>query len=100
MHFPDLADGGVSVAVTVNNVLQGRKAAAQLVTDVFAHYGYAPTWTRIPLRVTIEAGRLLAESKMAASLLQQLLKDGSSERQQGRCGAGCAPALSCNCLSG
>jgi len=101
MHFPDLAEGGVSIAVTVNDVLRGRKAAALLVTEVCSYYGHKPTWTGIPLRVTIEAGRILKESNMSVSVLQQLLQDGSTETNQscgGACASGCSKILSCSCL--
>merc|ERR1712224_320998 len=103
MNFPDLAEGGVSVAVTVNNVLQGRKAAAELASLVLSHYGYRPGWTQIPLRVTIETGRILAESKMAQSLLKQMLQEGNDEnnRKRASCASGCLSlaASSCKCCS-
>jgi len=85
MHFPDLGQGGVTVAVTVNNVLHGRMDAARLVREVFAHYGYKPTWTHIPIHVAMETGRLLAEHKMAASVLQQLMTERGANSRFGCC---------------
>mmetsp|Transcript_81499 Transcript_81499/g.252994 ORF Transcript_81499/g.252994 Transcript_81499/m.252994 type:complete len:595 (+) Transcript_81499:1-1785(+) len=68
-HFPDLAPGGLTVAVTVNDVLRGREAAAELLAEVLSVYSYAPAWTSMPMRVLVDAGRL-ARSKEAEPLLQ------------------------------
>mmetsp|Transcript_2066 Transcript_2066/g.4682 ORF Transcript_2066/g.4682 Transcript_2066/m.4682 type:complete len:1044 (-) Transcript_2066:377-3508(-) len=91
MHFPDLAEGGVTIAVLVNDVLRGREASARLVAEVLASYGYRPTWQRVPLRAMAEVGQLLAKNPMAAPLLKQLSSQG---RKPG-------PVKSCTgCLSG
>jgi len=68
-HFPDLAPGGVTLAVMVNDVLRGREVAAELVTAALSGYGYAPSWVSIPMRVYIDLGRL-AQSPEAQPLLQ------------------------------
>lgn len=67
-HFPDLAPGGVTVAVVVNDVLRGREAAAELMKEALATYGYAPTWTSTPMRVMMDASRL-ARSKEAEPIV-------------------------------
>jgi hypothetical protein len=79
--FPNASGHSITLAITVNNILQGRKAAAELAQEVFSHFGYKPAWTQIPLRVTMEAGRLLAENQMAKKMLKEwkhMLKEGSA----------------------
>merc|ERR1712070_1216082 len=71
VHFPDLAPGGITVAVMVNDILHGREAAATLLNEVLAVYGYTAAWTMVPLSVVVDAGRL-ANSKGAEPLLKSL----------------------------
>ena len=52
MHFPDLANGGVTIAITVNDVLRGRSAAAELAAEVLAEYGNFLSATLLVLGVT------------------------------------------------
>lgn len=54
MHFPNLAPGGVTIAVTLNKVTGGREAAVKIVSEVLAQYGYAPVWTSLPMRVIMD----------------------------------------------
>lgn len=58
VHFPDLVPGGVTVAVLVNDVLRGREAVAETLKEVFGFYGFAPSWTSVPLRVWADATRM------------------------------------------
>eukprot|EP00927_Polykrikos_kofoidii_P053494 TRINITY_DN4808_c0_g1_i1.p1 TRINITY_DN4808_c0_g1~~TRINITY_DN4808_c0_g1_i1.p1 ORF type:complete len:1265 (-),score=222.84 TRINITY_DN4808_c0_g1_i1:176-3907(-) len=78
MHFPDIAAGGVTIAVTLNDVLRGRESAIQLISEVLSHFGYKPTWTRIPLRVVNEARQVLASSSSTAPMLRQLFEGQTS----------------------
>jgi len=54
IHFPGIAPGGVTIAVTVNDITWGREVASSVAAQVLAHYGYAPGWTSIPVRVMME----------------------------------------------
>jgi len=65
MHFPKLTPGGITVAVTVNDALRGAKASAQIVTDILAELGAAPTWTSLPLRVITDATRVAKSPELA-----------------------------------
>lgn len=107
-HFPDLAPGGVTVAVLVNDVLRGREAAAELVAEALSGYGYAPAWTSMPMRVLVDAGRL-ARSKEAEPLVQavgglQALKSHFDAARKSHSEAGSQPARQrsrcCGSLSG
>lgn len=68
-HFPDLGTGGVTIAVTVNDVLRGREAVAELVKEALSGYGFSPSWPSVPMRVMLEAVKL-ARSEEAAPLLK------------------------------
>lgn len=63
LHFPELA-GGLTIAVTVNDVIHGRAAAAELVAEVLAHYGCRPLWTEMPMRTKVDAMRLATSSDL------------------------------------
>merc|ERR1712187_73892 len=82
IHFPDLAQGGVTIAVMVNDVLRGREVAADLVAEVLASYGYKPTWSRMPIPVATEAARIVTQSSLAAPLLKQVATGETSALQQ------------------
>jgi len=90
MHFPDLAEGGITVAVTVNDVLRGREAAAILLKDIFSTYGYAPAWLSIPAAAVLLDAAKLARTEPAASLLksaggiQGIFASGSTPTQETR----------------
>lgn len=64
-HFPDIAEGGLTVAVTVNNVLTGRGVAAELIAEVLSGFGYAPAWPSIPVRVMADAAKLVRSPQVA-----------------------------------
>jgi len=79
-HFPDLGQGGITVAVMVNDVLKGREAAAELVAEALSGFGYAPQWPEMPMRVVLDASRV-AKSKEAEPLLK--LVGGAAPMLQG-----------------
>jgi len=99
-HFPDLATGGVTVAIMVNDVLRGREVAAELMTQVLSKYGYAPAWTSVPLRVMVDAVRMsksqptqsLIASMGGIKALQRGLGQQPEQRTPSRCG-GCTGGL-------
>jgi len=65
VHFPGLAPGGVTIAVTVNDVTWGQEATSEVLTKVLAHYGYAPAWTSIPMRIMMEVASWAAHTGRA-----------------------------------
>lgn len=73
MHFPTLTEGGLTIAIMVNDVLRGREVAAALAAEVLSAYGYKATWTRMPIGVAAEAARTVRESSMAMPLLKTLM---------------------------
>lgn len=89
IHFPGLGAGGLTVAVTVNDVLRGRDAAAALCREVLSFHGYTPEWPNIPLRVIADARRL-SQSKEGEPLMRNLggmdglrsLKDGLNPKSK------------------
>merc|ERR1712194_616814 len=68
-HFPDLAPGGVTVAVMANDVLHGRAAVAELFSEVLVGFGYEPAWPSVPMRVWADASKM-ARSKEVEPFLQ------------------------------
>ncbi|CAK9009198.1 unnamed protein product [Durusdinium trenchii] len=64
-HFPGL---DLTVAVLVNDVIHGRKAAEELVTAVLQGFGVAPSWPKMTMNVVADAAAM-ANSKDAAPLL-------------------------------
>jgi len=71
MHFPDLGSDGVTIAITLNDVLRGGKVASKLVTAILNEMGAAPTWTKLPFRVLSDASKL-AQSPELAPMLEQM----------------------------
>mmetsp|Transcript_115232 Transcript_115232/g.366292 ORF Transcript_115232/g.366292 Transcript_115232/m.366292 type:complete len:1132 (-) Transcript_115232:97-3492(-) len=64
-HFPGLgSDGGLTVAITVNDVLHGRAVAAELMSEVLSGFGYCPAWTSMPMRVMADAARLARSEEL------------------------------------
>merc|ERR1712217_606037 len=57
-HFPELAPGGVTIAVTANDILHSRSSVADIFSEVLASFGYAPAWPSVPMRVWADAARL------------------------------------------
>jgi len=94
LHFPDLAPGGVTIAVTLNDVLHGRVACAQIVSEVLAHYGAAPSWTHTPVRVISEV-RDLVKAAGIAPQVAMLMKEMRGEAP--RCGACHCTSFICGC---
>lgn len=105
LHFPDICEGGLTISILVNNVLRGREAAAQLVATVLEEYGYVPTWTRMPLRVIADAGRLASDYPTLLPVFEQLRRAtgdsddsaNTSTCSSAACGArGMSTLVSCN----
>jgi len=71
MHFPDLGTTGTTIAITLNDVLRGGKAASKLVTAILKEMGAAPTWTKLPLRVITDASQL-SKSPEIAPIIEQM----------------------------
>eukprot|EP00931_Biecheleriopsis_adriatica_P101627 TRINITY_DN76726_c0_g1_i1.p1 TRINITY_DN76726_c0_g1~~TRINITY_DN76726_c0_g1_i1.p1 ORF type:complete len:1098 (-),score=252.89 TRINITY_DN76726_c0_g1_i1:40-2934(-) len=67
-HFPDLAPGGVTLAVTVNDVLRGRQAAAELVSAALRDFGVVPAWPDMSMQALADAAQV-ARSPDVAPLL-------------------------------
>lgn len=59
VHFPGLGEGGVTVAIMVNDVLHGRAAAAELLSEALAGFGYKPAWTSMPMLIMADAARMV-----------------------------------------
>eukprot|EP00439_Symbiodinium_sp_Y106_P000483 s289_g1.t1 len=70
-HFPELAPGGVTVAVLVNDVLHGRQAAAELMRVALSEFSVAPAWPDLTLNVLADA-RQMAQSPDAAPLMESV----------------------------
>lgn len=103
-HFPDLAPGGVTIAVMVNDVLRGREVAAELMAEGLADYGYAPTWPAVPVSVLADAARLL-QSEQAGLLLQTVgglrgLQRGLRGQSSSKAGSRCGGLSACVCQPG
>jgi len=58
VNFPSLGQGGVTIAVMVNDVLHGRAAAAELLAEALVGFGYKPAWTSMPVRIMADAVRM------------------------------------------
>jgi len=109
VHFPDLASGGITIAVTVNDVLRGREAAAELLAEALKSFGYAPTWTSAPVRVLADAIQL-SRSETVAPLVQSLggiraVKEslygaGRGNSKAARPSRACVSCCWCGCLAG
>lgn len=95
LSFPDLA-GGVTIAVTVNDVLRGREVVAELAKYVLSTFGYVPTWPDMPMRVMVDAGRM-ARSEVAQPLLRSL---GGLKLLRGGPNSGQTPTPACCCTAG
>jgi len=74
MHFPGLrrstanGEGGVTIAVLVNDVLHGRDGVAEILEHILSEYGYQPVWTNLPIDVLIDARRLSQSSEVVPFL--------------------------------
>merc|ERR1712217_517777 len=86
-HFPELTPGGVTVAITANDVLHGREVVAEVLNEVLVQFGYTASWPLVPLRVWADAA-LLARSPDVEPLLQsfgglQALKKAIDDHRRG-----------------
>lgn len=63
-HFPDAAPDGLTVAVTVNDVLHGRTAATELVREAVAAFGFKPGWSRMQSHVVADGLRLVGSGEL------------------------------------
>eukprot|EP00930_Biecheleria_cincta_P032493 TRINITY_DN22555_c0_g1_i1.p1 TRINITY_DN22555_c0_g1~~TRINITY_DN22555_c0_g1_i1.p1 ORF type:complete len:1072 (+),score=218.92 TRINITY_DN22555_c0_g1_i1:23-3217(+) len=70
-HFPDLAPGGVTLAVLVNDVLHGRQAVTELLQAALQGFGVVPTWPSMTMSVMADAHKL-AHSPEAAPLVDKV----------------------------
>lgn len=68
VHFPGIA-GGLTIAVTANDVLHRGEVVDTIFSEILAPYGYVPVWPKRPRRVTRDAAKLAVA---AAPLLRWL----------------------------
>lgn len=87
LHFPDMAPGGVTIAVTVNDVTWGHESASELIARALAHYGYAPAWTSIPVRIMMEVASWAAHmGKAQLPGMMQSARAGLRSKLSAACG--------------